>query len=155
MKIKTMITTLMTTMLLATTLTVGSVSAESNALLAMNGTVSTPVDPLTVYSYKEDTSWTLWNKGLFASYVGGQLADTISTADALDRGCVESNPILGDDPSTGMVVAVKVVSGVVIYYLVEKVLVPKWGTNSRNWAYGLGTILYSGIAVHNYGLECN
>jgi hypothetical protein len=142
--------------LLALGLLLGNIAkAEDNVLLDMNDVVSTPIDPLTEYSYVEDTSWTTWNKGLFASYVVANGADIHSTNDALDRGCVEGNPLFGEDPSTGLMVGVKLASGLVIYYLTESVLVPTYGTDARNWAYGTMTVLYGGVAAHNYGISCD
>lgn len=102
--------------------------------------------PSIEYGFKEN-SWTTWNKSLLTTYVLANVADVYTTQEALDRGCVEGNPLM----PTSVVgsVLVKAGVGVGMYYLVEKVLVPKYGTSTRNWWYGINTVITSAVSISN------
>lgn len=111
-----------------------------------NGKVFTPPPVLTSYGFKED-KWTGWNKFFLASYVGANIADVATTQAAFDRGCVEGNPLMPE--STGAMIAVKVLAGSFIYYATEKWFVPAYGTQSRNYVYGIGSVLFGAVSVSN------
>lgn len=88
------------------------------------------------YSARSDGSWTNWNKFWLSAAVGGQVADTVSTARALDRGCKEANPLFGSNPSTGTIVAFKI-GALGLAYLVTEYWLPEESRQSaRNWVYG-------------------
>ena len=106
------------------------------------------------YSARSDDSWTGWNKFWFGAAVGGQLADTASTARALDRGCKEANPLFGSDPSTGTIVLVKV--GVLaLAYATTEYLVPEDSRqSSRNWIYGALGVTGLAAGAWNSAQDC-
>lgn len=122
----------------------------SNGIDDINSIEGRPPPALTSYSYKEDTSWTMWNKVLFSSYVGANGADVYTSQEAFDRGCVEGNPLMPE--GTGGMIITKVVMMGVTYWMTEKYLVEAYGTNARNYVYGLTSVFLSGIAVHNNGM---
>jgi hypothetical protein len=105
---------------------------------------SHPPDPLTAYSYKDD-SWSGWNKFWFSAAIGGQLADIATTSHGLKNGCSEGNPLLGGD--IGSVVAVKVVALACAWYVTEYVVEDK--ETYRNWFYGLLAVAGFGAAGWN------
>lgn len=111
---------------------------------------------LTSYHYKEDSTWTTWNKVWFSSAIGLYgVGDTLSTVDALDRGCSESNPLVGDDPATGTLILVKVAAFGLIWWLVEHVTPEENRQDMRNNAYGFLSIAGGAVTAHNFNLECN
>ena len=115
----------------------------------------TPPDILTSYSYKESTDWTTWNKVLFGSAVTTfGVGDILSTADGIDRGCEEMNPLFGSNPNVGVLVVGKVAAFGIAYWLLEEYSVPTMGSDARNWAYGFLTALGTFATVHNYGTKC-
>ena len=101
-----------------------------------------------------DDSWTGWNKFWLSAAVGGQVADTVSTVKALDRGCKEGNPLFGEDPSTGAIVAVK--AGVLaLAYATTEYWVPAESRQSaRNWIYGALGLTGFAAAGWNSAQDC-
>ena len=136
-------------------LCLGCTSAFSQTFIEeMNGSTFSPPEPLTVYSFKE-TPWTGWNKFWFASAIGGQLADTLSTQDALGRGCVETNPLFGENPSIGLMVLAKVAVLGGGGYLIEAVdFTVEERKDARNIFYGIMSVVGTGAAIHNYSIDC-
>lgn len=102
--------------------------------------------PQLEYYYK-DTSWTAVNISIFGFYLVANAADVYTSQRALDRGGVEGNPIMPE--STGGMILTKVVLVGVFYYVTETWLVPKYGTNARNWIYGTGAVVLSAVSIHN------
>lgn len=129
---------------------------NANGLEEFEGKSFSPPSPTTAYSYKDGEGFTTWNKTLMgASVATFGVGDTLSTRDMLSRGCIELNPIFGKHPSTGFVVAAKVLYFGAAYYITEEYLVPRYGTDARNWVYGSTAIVGAALTVHNYNLECN
>ena len=88
------------------------------------------------YTARPVDSWTGWNRFWFGAAVGGQLADTVSTARALDRGCREANPLFGSDPSTGTIVVIKLGVLALAYATTEYWVPAESRRSARNWVYG-------------------
>ena len=103
-----------------------------------------------------DNGWTGWNKFWFASAIGGQAADVVSTEHALDSGdCSEANPILGDDPSTGAVVALKVaIVGAAVWFTEYALDGHDSQQRARNWVYGSLAAFGFGAAAWNSSQDC-
>lgn len=106
--------------------------------------------------HTERASWSTKRKVALTYMTLGQLIDVISTVSALDDGCIETNPILGEDPNVVTLVAVKVVGGVALYYFLEKIL------EDSEYSEGLKTVAYSIVGtsglvtgIHNFNVECN
>ncbi len=106
------------------------------------------------YTAQSDDSWTGWNKFWFAAAVGGQIADTVSTDRGLDRGCKEMNPLFGEDPSTGVIVAAKL--GVLaLAFATTEYWVPEESRQSaRNWVYSALGVTGFAAAAWNSSLDC-
>ena len=115
---------------------------------------SRPHSPQIAYSARSDGSWTGWNKFWFGAAAGGQLADTASTARALDRGCKEANPLFGSDPSTGTIVVIKL--GVLaLAYATTEYWVPEESRQStRNWVYGALGLTGFAAGAWNSAQDC-
>ena len=106
----------------------------------------------------KDSAWTNWNKFWFASMLGGQIADVVSTNNAVNRGCSEANPIYGSDPNIATMVIIKTVVIGGFYYLTEHYWVfesEEDQQNTRNWLYGLFAISGSGAALWNSNVDCH
>jgi hypothetical protein len=106
------------------------------------------------YSAKSDGSWTGWNKFWLGAAIGGQVADTVSTVKALDRGCEEANPLFGSDPSTGTIVAIKVGVLVLAYMATEYWLPEDSRQSSRNWIYGALGVTGLAAGAWNSAQDC-
>ena len=106
------------------------------------------------YTARSADSWTGWNKFWFGAAVGGQLADTVSTARALDRGCREANPLFGSDPSTGTIVAVKLGVLVLAYATTEYWVPAESRQSARNWVYGALGLTGFAAGVWNSAQDC-
>ena len=106
------------------------------------------------YSAKSDGSWTGWNKFWLSAAVGGQVADTVSTVKALDRGCEEANPLFGSDPSTGTIVAVKAGALGLAYLATEYWLPEESRQSGRNWVYGALGLTGFAAGVWNSAQDC-
>ena len=81
--------------------------------------------------------------------------DIVSTNDALNRGCVEANPLFGEDPSMGMLIGAKVAALGLSWWFVEYLVSPSDRQSARNWVYGAHTLVMSGVAIHNFTIDCN
>lgn len=114
----------------------------------------THIDPMEPSGFKEDSSWTFWNKFWFSGTIVGNTLDVVSTVNALDRGCVELNPILGDNPSTGSLILLKVAVLGGTWVLIEYVVKPENRQVTRNVVYGMQTIIMNAIAVRNFNIGC-
>ena len=84
------------------------------------------------------------DKMLLTTAIIAQVADGVTTSQALDRGAVELNPLVGEDPSDLQIIAIKTFAiGVLI-----------WGGSKlkptpRKWAFGFATLLGVGAAINN------
>jgi len=58
-------------------------------------------EPPRPVGFKEESDWTGWNRFWFGSSLTMLGADLLTTNQALDRGCVEGNPLLGDSMGSG------------------------------------------------------
>ena len=84
------------------------------------------------------------DKILLTTAIVAQVADAVTTSQALDRGAVEANPIYGDNPSDATLILSKVaVVGVLIWAGSRMKPTP------RKWVYGFVTALGAGAAIHN------
>jgi len=118
---------------------------------------ATSINPMATYSSKTDSEqWTGWNKFWFTSAIGGQIADVASTQAALNRGCSEANPLYGKDPSTGIMLLIKVSILGVSYITTEYFLYDHpLQQDLRNWVYGTLTLIGFGAAGWNTSQNCN
>ena len=92
-----------------------------------------------------------WEKGMFATAVGGQVLDYTSTKHGLSQGCVEANPIFGEDPNDAALVAAKVFASGAIWLGANAIENHKW----RKIFLGVTSFVGLGAAVHNYNIDCN
>ena len=115
---------------------------------------SRPHSPQIAYSARSDGSWTGWNKFWLSAAVGGQVADTVSTVKALDRGCKEANPLFGSAPSTGTIVAFKVGALGLAYLATEYWLPEESRQSGRNWIYGALGVAGFAAAGWNSAQDC-
>ena len=115
-----------------------------------------PPDPLTEYKYKEDGNWTTWNKILLGTAIGGSIGDVASTMNKLNEGCVEANPIYGEDPSLAFMIAMKLALYGLAYYIIEtnEETTIQEKQKSRNWAYGSISVIGIGATVWNQSTNC-
>jgi len=115
----------------------------------------TPPYAFTVYSYKENNDWTTWNKALFSSAIlTFGVGDIYSTKEGLDRGCVEANPLFGDDPSVGAMVLAKTAFFGLAWWATEYSVEKTGNTDRRNWTYGIISLLGAGVTAHNSSINC-
>lgn len=116
----------------------------------------TPVDPMTSYSTTTESNWTGWNKFWFTSAIVGQTTDVVSTQQALNRGCVEANPIFGEDPNMGLVILAKAAILGGIYYVTEYMIVGEEDQqDARNWGYGTAALVGFAAGGWNSAQDCN
>ena len=108
----------------------------------------------TAYTARSADSWTGWNKFWLSAAVGGQVADTVSTVKALDRGCKEGNPLFGEDPSTGAIVAFKVGALGLAYVVTVYWLPVESRQSARNWIYGALGVTGFAAAGWNSAQDC-
>ncbi len=87
-----------------------------------------------------------WQKAVTASI----FLDSLSTADAMRRGCNEDNPSLSRFPSDGELLLAAVVGSLLHYGVARYVKRPKW---RRAWqvVFAIG---HTGLAIHNSQIEC-
>ena len=114
-------------------------------------------DPLQSYHTKSSSSWTGWNKFWFGSAIVGQGSDAYTTINALDSGgCKEVNPILGEDPSSGSIILIKIAATGACVLIAEYILDghPKQ-QEYRNWAYGALAVIGGGAAIWNSSQKCD
>jgi len=113
-------------------------------------------DPLQSYGFKERAAWTGWNKFWLAAAAAGQVADGATTIAAIDSGnCREANPLLGDDPDSGLIIGVKLaVVGAGIWITEHWLDDHPRQQQYRNWIYG--TMAATGMAagLWNAGQDC-
>jgi len=91
-----------------------------------------------------NTSYATTDKVLYASMVGCQAWDYSSTTRGLDAGAKELNPILGENPSDGQILALK---GAVV--VVSTLIANKTEGMVRKSVLGIGAIAGCGAAIHN------
>lgn len=126
------------------------------AIEEFNNQSFNPIDPMTLYGFKEVDDWSGWNKFWLGSAIATYgVGDTVSTINALDRGCVEANPILGKDPDTGIIIVGKLLFFGATWYVIENWIEPEQRQNTRNWMYGLTSVLGGAVTVHNSTINCN
>jgi len=126
-------------------------------LEALEDELTVKGDPLnTEYGFSEvDDSWTQWNIFWATSAFVGQSADVMSTADTVNgTTCTETNRILGEDPSVGAMLALKVVVIGTSVYIIENLVDSEIRQTVRNWWYGSLGVVGMASAVHNYN-ECD
>lgn len=87
--------------------------------------------------------WDTTDKVLFGASIVTAAADVITTRQAIDNGGMEVNPIYGDNPSTGRLVAVKG-AFLVVRYLVADQLTGWWRK-----AFIGSSIMFEAYASHN------
>ena len=87
------------------------------------------------------------SKSSLAMLLGGNAADAASTIYALKRGARETNPLYGEQPSVGKLLAIKggTTAGA---YLLSKLLAKDRPKLANGLAKGLGAAL-TGVAAHN------
>ena len=87
-----------------------------------------------------------WQKAVTASIT----LDSLSTADAMRRGCNEDNPLLGRYPNDGELLLAAAVGSVTHYLIGRHILKTKW---RRAWqvTFVLG---HGYLAVHNRRTDC-
>jgi len=95
---------------------------------------------------------------MFLYAIAGQVADTITTIDNLDSGCVEKNSIYGENPSTFLLVAIKSVAMGIAYFAIEDWIPyssPEQQQYSRNIVYGILGSVGTGAAIWNMNQRCD
>ena len=112
-------------------------------LLIFSGcaTVKTCFNPVEPYDTTE--------KFLYGTMVIGQAGDYISTKRALDRGAIESNPIYGEDPSDGALIAGKVITVMAGQCIANHMP----SGYARKGVLGIVSIMGIGVTVHNEGVQ--
>ena len=84
------------------------------------------------------------DKILLTTAIVAQVADAVTTSQALDRGATELNPIYGDNPSDAtLLVSKAAIVGILIW--AGSKMKPK----PRKFVFGLATVLGGGAAIHN------
>jgi hypothetical protein len=117
----------------------------------------TPADPLTPYHADDEgqSSWTGWNKFWFASAIGGQVGDVVSTNAAINRGCQEGNPLFGADPETGTIVLAKAGLLGLSYWVTEYLYADSPDQiKLRNWIYGAQAVTGFAATGWNAAQDC-
>jgi len=121
----------------------------------INKTAFSPPDPLTPYKYSEGTNWTSWNRFWFTSAISGQAADVVSTQLKLNDGCSEANPLLGNNPSVGIMLLTKAAVIGTLYWCTESYLSDASNQQkARNWIYGTAAIIGWSMAGYNMSVDC-
>jgi len=82
--------------------------------------------------------------------IGAVAADVGSTYSAFERGCVEGNPLYGDDPSIGQIAVINLAM-IGLLWLMADTLEENNGPTWPLWALG---VLRAGVAIRNEGLDC-
>jgi len=77
-----------------------------------------------------------------------QAMDTHSTVQGLKGGAIETNPIYGKHPSTGTIVATKIVAVSLMYLLTNKM-----GSTERKTFFILTGLLYAFVVTNNYMVQ--
>ena len=113
------------------------------SLLIFSGcsTVKTCFNPVDPYDTTE--------KILYGTMVMGQAGDYISTKRALDRGAIESNPIYGENPSDGALLAGKAAT-VLVGTCVANHMPSGY---ARKGVLGIVSIMGIGVTIHNEGVQ--
>ena len=89
-------------------------------------------------------------KVLLGTLVVANAGDAITTISGVDRGAVELNPVFGDHPSTGKVVAIKAVA-ITAMVLCANQMTPK----IRKVFLGATSLLFAGVTLHNLNVLKN
>jgi hypothetical protein len=101
-------------------------------------------------SFRVKHEYDLVDKAMLGFAIGGQVADYTSTKDALSRGCVEANPLFGENPNDATLIAGKLAVSTAAVWV---------GNNTkgalRKWSLGTMGLLGAGVALHNYNIQCN
>ena len=84
------------------------------------------------------------DKILLTTAIVAQIADGVTTSQALDRGGIESNPIYGDNPSDARIITTKAAFVGVLIWAGSKMK-----PTPRKWVFGIATALGGGAAIHN------
>lgn len=91
--------------------------------------------------------YTKSEKMWFAANVIAQCADVYTTHQALDRGGVETNPILGEKPNLTALISLKLV------YLGGVYLLGEWIPESRNIVNPVSTVGIGYVSIKNHQAE--
>ena len=102
--------------------------------------------------FKSPDEWTSWNRFWFASAIGATGLDLVSTNSALQDGCVEANPLLGD--SIGSISAISIGTLAAVYLLVEYAMPEEQRQTGRNWIYAAATVAHGFAGIHNMNVRC-
>ena len=109
-------------------------------------------DPPHSVGFKSPDEWTHWNRFWFASAIAATGFDLVSTNSALDGGCVEANPMLGDN--MGSISAISIGTLAAVYLLVEYAMPEEQRQTCRNWIYAAATVAHGFAGVHNINVRC-
>ena len=152
------IVALIVTVALAFTVTVAPISAGDLPELEQQLIEETKVDPMATVGFKEDTSWTFWNKVWGISAVGLYgIGDTGSTIYQLsgDSTCNEANPLFGEDPSPAVLIGAKAAIFGLAYWYTEHFTAPERRQRVRNFVYAPIAVLGGAVTAHNMSLDCH
>ena len=87
--------------------------------------------------------WTKGEKVMLGASCLAAVADAYTTTRGLDKGCVEMNPIVGKNPSTGTIIMFTGITQALT------IVVAHYWPEFRLWGLGFKTIVNSGAAVWN------
>lgn len=96
------------------------------------------------------SEWTAAERRAFTFSVIAHSLDLASSLASDDR-CVERNPILGEHPSNGAMIGLKVVAIGFEYWLYSN---PKFSHNDTQWFGYTSAILHTAIAASNFRNDC-
>lgn len=94
--------------------------------------------------------WTDHERYAFALSIAAHAADIATTQSALDRGCVEGNPLYGPSPDIGSVIAVKALVLGLQYAIYNS---PNMGENTHVYGY-IAAAITGGVAIWNSRQDC-
>ena len=102
-------------------------------------------------SFRPKSPYTMADKAFMTFAVGSQVMDYVSTKDAFSRGCVEANPMFGEDPSDATLIAGKLLASTVIVWMGNNIE----NHTYRKWWYGTMGLISTAVVVHNYNVTCH
>lgn len=119
-------------------------------------TLQSSPEPPQAYHSKSQSNWTGWNKFWFASAIGGQAADALTTISGTDDGkCKEVNPVFGENPSSGAIIGIKALITGGAIWIVESIYKDNPRQQEyRNWIYGALAVSGIGAAAWNTSQDC-